>query len=50
MAKKGTYFKEYKEELLPKFIPAVIDAYWYPPKDEDEDVTPDESEDDNPQG
>ena len=27
MAKKGTYFREFKEELLPKYIPAVIDKY-----------------------
>lgn len=32
---KGTIFVEYKEELLPKLIPAVIDDIWYPPTDED---------------
>jgi hypothetical protein len=39
---KGTIFVEFKEEVLPKCIPAVIDSIWYPPKDEEEDVTPDE--------
>lgn len=38
---KGTIFVEFKEELLPKLIPAVIDPLWYPPKDDDD------SEDDN---
>lgn len=36
MAAYGTKFVEYKEELLPKLIPAVIDEYWYPPKDEED--------------
>jgi hypothetical protein len=46
MAKKGTYFREFKEELLPKYIPAVVDKYWYPPTDDSED---DALEDDNSQ-
>ena len=48
MAKQGTVFVEFKEELLPKYIPAVIPEYWYPPKNEDENVEPDDdsSEDD----
>lgn len=31
----GTVFVEYKEELLPKLIPAVIDSIWYPKNEED---------------
>ena len=46
MAKPTTIFVEYKEELLPKLIPAVIDPIWYPPKDEDEDEEPADDEDD----
>lgn len=44
MAAKTTEFKEYKEELLPKLIPAVIPEYWYPKNEDDEeqDVTPDD--------
>jgi hypothetical protein len=37
MAKVTTIFVEYKEELLPKLIPAVIDPIWYPPKDDSAD-------------
>jgi hypothetical protein len=33
----GTIFVEFKEEVLPKCIPAVIDALWYPPVDGEED-------------
>ena len=33
----GTIFVEFKEEVLPKCIPAVIDALWYPPVDEEND-------------
>ena len=39
----GTKFVEFKEELLPKLIPAVIDSIWYP-KEEEEPVEPDEDE------
>ena len=45
MAAFGTKFIEFKEELLPKLIPAVIPEYWYP-KEEDQDVDPDEGDDD----
>lgn len=41
---KSTIFVEYKEELLPKLIPAVIDPIWYPPKDEEEDTPNDENQ------
>ena len=35
MAAYGTKFIEFKEEVLPKLIPAVIDEYWYPEDEED---------------
>ena len=44
MAAFGTKFVEFKEEVLPKLIPAVIPEYWYPKKDEE--VDPDEGSDD----
>ena len=43
---KGTIFVEFKEELLPKLIPAVIDDIWYPPTDEDGEADDDETEGD----
>jgi hypothetical protein len=44
MAKaKTTEFVEYKEELLPKYYPGIVDSLWYP----DEEPNPDENEDDN---
>lgn len=42
---KGTIFVEFKEELLPKCIPAVIDSLWYPKKEEEP-----ETEDDTEEG
>lgn len=33
----GTIFVEFKEEVLPKCITAVIDALWYPPVDDEDD-------------
>ena len=36
MAKtKTTEFIEFKEEVLPKLIPAVIPEYWYPKNEDD---------------
>ena len=40
----GTIFVEYKEELLPKIIPAVIDSIWYP-KTTEEDGAEDNTDD-----
>lgn len=34
----STIFIEYKEEVLPKLIPAVIDSIWYPKPVEDEET------------
>ena len=31
----GTVFVEFKEEVLPKIIPAVVDFLWYPKAEED---------------
>lgn len=45
MARETTKFVEYKEELLPKCIPAIIDDLWYPPVDED--ANPDKGGDDD---
>lgn len=48
MAKaKTTEFVEFKGEVLPKLIPAVIDEYWYPPVDEDADTDGEDDDDDN---
>lgn len=41
---KGTIFVEFKEELLPKLIPAVIDSIWYPPTDEEEPAEEDDAD------
>lgn len=30
----GTVFVEFKEEVLPKIIPAVVDSLWYPKAEE----------------
>ena len=38
----GTIFVEFKEEVLPKLIPAVIDSIWYPKNNEEDNVEPDE--------
>lgn len=38
MAKPTTIFIEYKEEVLPKLIPAVIDSIWYPKPEEEEET------------
>ena len=40
----GTIFVEYKEELLPKLIPAVIDSIWYPKAEEDNNEAEDGEE------
>jgi len=34
MAAYGTKFIEFKEEVLPKIIPAVVEKYWYPEPEE----------------
>jgi hypothetical protein len=31
----GTVFVEFKEEVLPKIIPAVVDSLWYPKAEEE---------------
>ena len=49
MAAFGTKFIEFKEELLPKLIPAVIPEYWYP-KEEEEDGEPSTDDDNNEEG
>ena len=45
----GTVFVEFKEEVLPKIIPAVVDSLWYPkaeeePAEDDTDKEPAEEE------
>lgn len=46
MAAFGTKFVEFKEEVLPKLIPAVIDEYWYPKNEDDsqDDENPDDGQ------
>lgn len=46
----GTKFVEFKEELLPKIITAVIDSIWYPKNEEEEPVDPDTEGDDGEEG
>ncbi len=36
----GTVFVEFKEEVLPKIIPAVVDSLWYPKAEDDTDKEP----------
>ena len=45
----GTVFVEFKEEVLPKIIPVVVDSLWYPkaeeePAEDDADKEPAEEE------
>ena len=44
MAAYGTKFVEFKEEVLPKIIPAVIPEYWYPEYEEDQEDDDSEEE------
>ena len=44
MAAYATKFVEFKEEVLPKVIPAVIPEYWYPEPDEDASEDEDDGE------
>ena len=46
---KTTEFVEYKEELLPKYYPGIVDALWYPPVDEDADPDDEGGDDDDNQ-
>ncbi len=45
----GTVFVEFKEEVLPKNIPAVVDSLWYP-KAEDDDTNKEPAEEEGVDG